>query len=232
MGLIDGPVFRDHPDLSAANLVDSVGSRGEGLCLQNGSAACHHGTFVVGILAAKRDSSTPGICPGCTLLVRPIFLEVTTKNREMPSATPDELADAIIHCVDAGARVVNLSVAIAQPQSKSERKLEESLDYAMRRGVLTVAAAGNQGTLGSTSITRHPWVIPVIGCGQQGRPLNESNLGNPIGRRGLCAPGDGVRGLASDGKTVTSGGTSVSAPFVTGTVALLWSEFPSLLASE
>ena len=48
-----------------------------------------------------------------------------------------------------------------------------------------VAAAGNQGTLGSSAITRHPWVIPVVACDLRGRPMNESNLGSSIGRRGL-----------------------------------------------
>ena len=231
VAIIDGPVFKEHPDLSTANFLE-IGSRGQSSCTQNGSAACQHGTFVAGMLAAKRDSSARGICPGCTFLVRPIFLESASQLAEMPSATPGELADAIVECIDAGARVINLSVAIGQPQSKSEIKLEEALDYALRRGVLVVAAAGNQGTVGSTSITRHPWVIPVVGCDQHGRPLNESNLSNSIGRQGLSAPGDAVTSLSTDGRTLVSGGTSVSAPFVTGAIALLWSEFPAASASD
>ena len=32
----------------------------------------------------------------------------------------------------------------------------------MKRGAIVVAAAGNQGgMLGSSAVTRHPWVIPV-----------------------------------------------------------------------
>jgi hypothetical protein len=40
--------------------------------------------------------------------------------------------------------------------------------------VLIVAAAGNQGTIGGTVITGHPWVIPVVAW----KPVNESNLGH------------------------------------------------------
>jgi subtilisin family serine protease len=231
VGIIDGPVLREHPDLSAASFLE-IGSGRQSSCMQNGSTACQHGTFVAGMLVAKRNSSSPGICPDCTFLVRPIFLETSSERTEMPSATPGELADAIIECIEAGARVINLSVAISQPQSKTEIKLEEALDYALRRGVLVVAAAGNQGTVGSTSITRHPWVIPVVGCDQHGRPLSESNLSSSIGRQGVSAPGDAVTSLSTDGKTIVSAGTSVSAPFVTGAVALLWSEFSAASASD
>jgi subtilisin family serine protease len=150
----------------------------------------------------------------------------------MPSATPQELAAAIFECVDAGARVINLSLALAQPSTKGEQALEEALDLALRRGVLIAAAAGNQGTLGTSSITRHPWVIPVVACDPQGRPINESNLGNSIGMRGLSAPGDSITSLGAEGPPLTLGGTSVAVPFVTGAIALLWSEFPGATASQ
>lgn len=58
-----------------------------------------------------------------------------------------------------------------------------------------------------------------------------SNLGGSIGRRGLGAPGDQITSLGSSGKPLTLGGTSAAAPFVTGALALLWSEFPSATAA-
>jgi len=183
-------------------------------------------------LCARRGGSAPAICPGCPLQVHPIFKETASSNGEMPSATPKELAAAIVGCVDAGARVLNLSAAFDRPSTTEERFLVEALDYAARRGVIVVAAAGNQGTLGSSSITRHPWVIPVVGCDLHGRPLGQSNLGSSAGRRGLMAPGEGVSSLGAEGKPLTLGGTSVAAPFVTGTIALLWSEFPDAGPAE
>ncbi len=128
--------------------------------------------------------------------------------------------------------MINLSAALAQPSTKGEHELEQALDYAVGRGAIVVAAAGNQGTVGSSAITRHPWVIPVVACDIKGRPISYSNLGNSIGRRGLSAPGEGVTSLGAKGKPLTLGGTSVAAPFVTGTIALLWSEFPSANAAR
>jgi subtilisin family serine protease len=150
----------------------------------------------------------------------------------MPSATPDELAEAIIDCINAGARVINLSAALAQPSTKGERELEQALDYAVRRGAIVVAAAGNQGTVGSSAITRHPWVIPVVACDIVGRPISYSNLGSSIGRWGLSAPGDNITSLGTEGKPLTFSGTSAAAPFVTGAIALVWSEFPNANAAR
>jgi subtilisin family serine protease len=231
IGLIDGPVVTQHSSLTSERLREMPGSGGA-TCSQASSAACLHGTFVSGILSARRGSSAPAICPDCTLLVRPIFSESFSGSEQMPSVTPRELAAAIVECIDAGARVINLSLGLARPSTREEHTLETALNQALRRGVIVVAAAGNQGTVGSSAITRHPWVIPVVGCDLQGRPMNQSNLGGSIGRGGLSAPGEQITSLGSEGPSLTLGGTSVAAPFVTGATALLWSEFPAAPAAQ
>jgi subtilisin family serine protease len=229
VGLMDGPVALDHPDLMIGN-VRTLSESSEA-CRGSGSEACRHGTFVAGILAARRASRAPAIAPGCTLLVRPIFTE-TELAAELPSATPRELAEAIVDCVDAGASILNLSAALSEGSIGAQRELGEALGYTTHRGVLVVAAAGNQGTLGGSVITHHPWTIPVVAYGRAGRPLAHSNLGRSMGSRGVGAPGEGVVSLAPEGEPVTSGGTSVAAAFVTGAAALLWSVFPGVAAVE
>jgi subtilisin family serine protease len=230
IGLIDGPVARDHADLAGTSIREIPK---EGASCQNSrSAACLHGTFIAGILSARRGSDAPAISPGCTLLVRPIFSEGGSEEKYGPSADPGELADAVFDCIGAGARVINLSLALVRPSKGSARSLESALDRAMLQGIIIVAAAGNQKTLGSTVITRHPWVIPTAACDREGLPSAYSNLGLSIGGRGLRAPGDGVISSGADGRSYPSSGTSVAAPFVTGTIALLWSLFPSATARQ
>lgn len=102
---------------------------------------------------------------------------------------------AIVDCIHAGVHVINLSASLDQPSTRGQKDLEEALGLAARRDVLVVAAAGNQGTLGGSAITRHPWVLPVVACDLAGRTMNQSNLGVSIGRRGLSAPGDNITSL-------------------------------------
>src|SRR5262245_41782582 len=94
VGLIDGPIVVNHPDLVSENIREVPGKI-PGVCGTVNSAACIHGTFVAGILCARRNSSAPAICPGWTLLVRPGFAETGAADGEMPSATAEELARAL-----------------------------------------------------------------------------------------------------------------------------------------
>jgi subtilisin family serine protease len=219
IGLIDGPVAIDHADLEKES-VREVPGEFAGTCALASSTACKHVTFVAGILVAKRGSAAPAICPRCTLLVRPIFRETNSRNGHMPSATPQELSSAIVETIDASARILNLSAALVQPSAKGERQLQSALDYAAQRAVIVVAAAGNQGMVGSSVITRHPWVVPAAGCNLQGRPQRQSDLGSSIGRSGLLAPAEAISSLGAEGEPVSFGGTSVAAPFVTGGLRL------------
>jgi subtilisin family serine protease len=229
VGLIDGPVALSHADL-AGSIREAPGAAAA--CAQATSAACLHGTFVAGILSAKRGSNAPAVCPDCTLIVRPVFAEAVTGDLDSPSAEPEELAAAILACIAAGANVINLSLALVQSSPQARAALLQALDHAARQGVLIVAAAGNQGAVGGTIITAHPWVVPVGACDLSGKPLTESNLGHSIGRRGLLAPGEEVTSLGSQGEPLTLGGTSAAAPFVTGAIALIWSLFPTAKGSD
>jgi subtilisin family serine protease len=231
IGLIDGPVAIGHIDLTTQNIFEIPGKSGS-ICSTVSSSACVHGTFVAGVLAAKRGSAAPAICPGCTLLLRSIFSETTRVDERMPSATCEELRAAIMDTLQAGARLINLSAALEQSSSRGEQQLQQALDHAARRGTIIVAAAGNQGAVASSTITRHPWVIPVVACDLQGHPTAESNLGTSIGWRGLRAPGESIISLGADGSTLSLSGTSAATPFVTGAIALLWSAFPGATAAQ
>ena len=227
IGLIDGPVHVAHPGLEPTGLRTLGGSAN---CARSTSVACVHGTFVAGILHARRGGAAPAICPGCTVLVRSIFPEGDV--RGFPTCEPEELALAIHECVRAGARVLNLSLGLLGTSPSGERALVSALDLAAHRGVLVVAASGNQGSIGGSALTRHPGVLPVVAADMHGRMIGVSNVGASVGRRGLAAPGHEIESLSPDGGTRTFGGTSVASPFVTGTIALLWSLFPTLPAAR
>ena len=196
IGVVDSPVAINHPDLDPA-LIRGSGANAGRYCAQPHGNACMHGTFVAGILAAKRGARAPAICPNCTLLVYPIFADTAGSGVQMPSATPEELATAVVACVAAGARLLNLSLSVLRPSASGERALQDALDLAAQRGLIVVAAAGNHGSVGASAITGHPWVIAVAACNRQGRPLNFSNLGRSIGRHGISAPGHEISSLGA-----------------------------------
>jgi subtilisin family serine protease len=231
VALIDGPVAIEHPGLESER-IRVAGNHAAG-CPAPEGIACSHGTFVAGVLHAKRGSPAPGICPGCTLLLRPIFTDTAGARAEnLPNATPEELASAVLDVIAAGARIINLSVGLMAPPLRAERVLEQTLQEASRRGVVIIAAAGNQGVVCGSAITRYPWVIPVVACDRQGRVLAPSNLGASIGRYGVAAPGHEITSLAAAGGQANFSGSSAAVPFVSGTAALLWSLHPHASATR
>lgn len=231
VGLIDGPVDVGHESLRGAS-IRPVDQHHRPHCTDPNSPECRHGTFVAGVLAAARGTNAPAICPDCTLLVRPVFAESTNGSPAPPRATPRQLASALRETADAGARVINLSMAALRTAGPGEKALTEAFDECARRDIVVVAAAGNDSLVGSSCITRHPWVVPVAASGAHGVPLAFSNLGNSISRRGLLAPGADIVSLGPRGRSTTVSGTSAAAPFVTGAVALLLALFPRLAGRD
>ncbi|MEE1836664.1 S8 family peptidase [Streptomyces sp. SP17KL33] len=223
IGVIDGRVAPDHPAFAARAVRELGPATDTGRCRRT-DVCCAHGTAVAGILVADG-----GVAPRCTLLSRPLFTDRPADGGPatcLSGVRTGELARALTEIVDAGAHVVNLSMAQPAPSGIRDHALEEALDHAAARGVILVVAAGNQGRLGSSVLTDHPWVVPVTAYDRAGHPMPQSNLGRSVGRNGVGAPGDRVPGPVTDGRPLVLSGTSAAAPFVTGTVALLRSAFP------
>jgi subtilisin family serine protease len=111
-------------------------------------------------------------------------------------------------------------------------RLQEAYDYARQHGTIIIAASGNQGTIGSTSLIDNQWIIPVATCDTHGLLDPMSNFGPSIIGRGLMAPGINIRSIKSGGGNIKMSGTSFAAPLVTGIVALLWSIFRRATAGQ
>ncbi|MFB8027720.1 MULTISPECIES: S8 family serine peptidase [unclassified Streptomyces] len=225
VGLIDGPLATDHPDFSDAiiELVPSRNTPATACAPGPASDAAVHASSVAGVLVTRRGSSAPAICPGVTLVVRPVLPSATSAHPGTAGA--DDLACAIVEATDAGTHILNMSLALSAHSHHHHQALRDALDHAFRHGVIIVAAAGNEATIGSTVITRHPAVVPVIAYDLKGNPARLSNLGHSIGRHGVGATGEGMVSVGPEGMR-TFGGTSAATAVVTGALALMWSEFP------
>jgi hypothetical protein len=86
VAVIDGPVDRNHPALTSAQ----IEVLGDAACEPLESAGCRHGTFIAGLLVAARSELAPGICPGCRLLAHSVFA-AGERDSPVPSAQPKDL---------------------------------------------------------------------------------------------------------------------------------------------
>jgi hypothetical protein len=223
VAVIDGPY--DAGALSGT-LARAPISLGNGGCRVNANIACNHGTFIMGLLGARRDAFPPGLCPDCKLLHVPLFAD-----EESPSASIDELANAISIAVIAGAKLINLSLAIIGDDKQSHHELALALDRAEASGAVVVVAAGNQGRLAMGQLLSHPVTVPVVAVDVERRMLPDANFGPSISRRGVAALGHQVIGYAPGGGRTMMSGTSIATAIATGTLAQLWSTRPTATAA-
>jgi subtilisin family serine protease len=233
IGVIDGPLDLNHPAFQGSR-IRTVKDSQRVACKNASDTACIHGTFVTGILCAKRGLSAPAICPDCSIIVNPIFRRDPTTNNwgvATPAVTFEELTDAIMETIDTGVKIINLSLGLSTSSLTVYDKLQQVYDYALRKGVIMVVAAGNQGSIGSISLINHQWLIPVAACDENGMLDSSSNFGASIGHRGVMAPGVNIMSTYPGGRYTRMSGTSFAAPFVTGSIALLWSVFPNATAT-
>ena len=147
IGLIDGPFDYTHTAFQRSK-IRVIKESQFAPCKSASSIACRHCTFIAGILCAERGSFAPAICPGCTLVLRPVFMEEiqrtnnngVNKDIAFPGPTPEELSDAIIEVVDIGARIINLSLGLSGSSLMTYPSLKEAYDYARRHEAVILAA--------------------------------------------------------------------------------------------
>lgn len=225
IGLIDGPVDVSDPMLAASDVTS--------LCVpskcskQDASESSVHATSLAAALVGRDDDGAVAVCYGYPLITRPIFGEAQGASQ---SARPSTLTHAIAETVGAGALIINLSVSVSHLGERERDDLTDVLNYACSRGCIVVAASGNAGEVGSSALTSHPWVIPVVAYGNHERLYGYSNLGRNIGMNGLGAPASVYLYPSSRSQDKTLIGTSASAIYVTATAALLRSKFPKAKA--
>jgi subtilisin family serine protease len=106
---------------------------------------------------------------------------------------------------------------------------ERAIDYASRQGCILVASAGNDNTSDLVYPASYEQVIAVSAIDQNDSLAEFSNFDDYID---FCAPGINIVSAGKDGGYLMANGTSFSAPFVAGLVALMLSEDSGLTTAE
>jgi len=214
IAVIDGPYDAVGLNKILAQPPISLGNRP---CKPQAGSACEHGTFVMGLLGARRDAPVPGICPDCKLLHIPLF-----SDDDANGADVSELASAVELAVAAGARLINLSLAVLGDDRDFHVALGSALDRAYAAGSVIVAAAGNQGRPARGQLVSHPATIPVVAVDARGQVLPSSNLSPEIARRGVAMFGSDVLGYGLGGELTRMSGTSAAAAIATGILVAIF----------
>lgn len=182
-----------------------------------------HGTAMAGIIGAMGDNAK-GMA-GIAWQTKLMPLKVADADG---GATAGRVASAITYAADHGVKIANLSLGA----TGDFQAVRDAVTYAINHDVTLVAAAGNDGTAGVLYPAAYPDVIAVGSVNSSDVHSTFSNTGPEIA---LVAPGEAIlsAGLSSTHDTYKlASGTSVAAPFVTGTAALILARFPSLSRAE
>lgn len=197
-----------------------------------------HGTHVAGIIAANLDGQgTQGITPTqVKIMPLKVLSTLVTGFIFNNRVFTDIVADALIHAIDNRVAVINLS--LGWPQIINTPRVVRALDVAHERGIVVVAAAGNNNKDVPTWPCSHPTVICVGAIDNRGDLTEFTNHG---GRVDIVAPGEGIistipRMLESSVLRIAGydvkNGSSQAAPMVAAAVALIKLQNPAATPAE
>ena len=220
--------FNDRIDGRSTDVQGGTTVRGtDGLDRENS-----HASAIASVIASARDGrGRVGLVPETTILSID-----ADKTCGTGCFTQEDIAAAIVHAGRAGADVINMSLGgevYSQP-------VLDALIYATERGSIAVAAAGNTGA-SLTYPAKFAYYERIggrmIAVGSVRSDLQISSFSaRPSSmaqaERFMVTPGERVKTANQYGDIITASGTSVAAPYVTGTIAAIRSAHPFLAPEE
>jgi hypothetical protein len=212
IAVIDSAIDANHPELAnaIADSFDALGSK-------EGPHA--HGTGVAGAIVAH--ARLMGSAPAARILAIRAF-GAAPKGAESTSYV---ILKGLDYAAAHGAQIVNMSFA-----GPKDALIERGIAAMAAKGIVMVAAAGNAG---AKSPPLYPAantnVIAVSATDAQDKLFTASNRGGYIA---MAAPGVDIFLPAPDDKYQMTSGTSFSAAYVSGLVALMLERNPALKPDE
>jgi Subtilase family len=229
IGLVDDVVDASVPDVAQAKVIAASPRKvldiADGPLGRKDREVVEHGTEVASIAAGRRDGQgVIGVAPGAPLL-----------SFGYKTLHCGEVADGILALVDAGAKVINLSLE----SEDGCHVLRLAVADAIGEDVVVVAAAGNGGRHGSPVAypAAYPHVLTVGALDDGLAPDADSTRGPGVD---LAAPGEDIPvalppALDPDGTAdglTRATGTSIAAPMVSGAASWLIAARPGLTAGQ
>ncbi|MEU6506906.1 type VII secretion-associated serine protease mycosin [Streptomyces sp. NPDC046942] len=187
-----------------------------------------HGTGMAGLIAgtgaADGGNGAFGLAPGAKIL--PVRMpKSTTAANEAASVEQfnQVLPKAIRYAADAGARVINISMAAEE----GSPNVTAAVKYALGKGALIFAGVGNSGDKGNP--VEYPAATPgVVGVAAVGKDLRRTSWSEYGSQVDMSAPGDAmVAACTSTTGYCKTDGTSDATAIASASAALIWSKHPN-----
>ncbi len=236
VGVLDTGVDQAVPDLSGSV---TTGPDFTGAADPPGYRPPHsHGTFIASLIAGHgtgpgRASGVIGVAPAARILSVRVILDDDEPGFPIYNANDHyetAIASGIRYAVRHGVAVINMSLGSAS----AARPVRAAVGYAISRGVVVVASAGNNGAApGRSSRYSYPASFTgVISVGAVGGDHQRAAFSDRNASVVICAPGVAVVGAAPGGGYLAVNGTSPASAFVAGVAALIRSRYPRLSPAQ
>jgi thermitase len=205
IAILDTGVDLDHPDL-ADKVVSEINLTNYG----SADDVYGHGTHVAGIAAAMTDNGI-GIA-GLGYSSGIMDVKVLDDNG---MGAYSWIVSGILWAADNGADIINMSLG----GSFASSALEDAIDYAWDKGVVVVAAAGNNGDTAPMYPAYYINCIAVAATDANDARASWSNYGDWVD---VAAPGVSIYSTLKDSSYGYMSGTSMASPYVAGLAALVF----------
>lgn len=243
VGVIDSGVALNHPDLRVSGGLGCVPDEPEG---DFGPLGGSHGSHVAGIIAGRGNAPTRmrGLAPNATIFSYRVFGNTDS------SGSNFALVKAIQRGIADGCDLLNMSLGFDPDQNgvpQVDEAVQEAIREAHQKGVLVVAAAGNDGRGPVNYPALDDLVVAVSAIGRKGTfPPKSGEAGDVLAPFGadpnnflaafsnigteldVAGAGVGVVSTVPGGYAPMSG-TSMACPAVTGVLARLLAKTPAVL---
>ncbi|MFJ7832561.1 S8 family serine peptidase [Peribacillus sp. NPDC097284] len=214
VAVIDAGIQATHPELKDHIINPFNAVTGSNKTLPSND----HGTHVAGIIGASLNGKgIAGIAPNVKIIPVNVFSE--------NEADIFTIIDGIDYAVKSGADIINLSLTMED----YTEVLDYSIQSAWKKGILIVAAAGNEDTKTEQYPAALEHVLGVSATTKQDKKADFSNYGASID---LAAPGLDIYSTVPWNSYDVMSGTSMAAPVVSGVSALVLSKNPFLTPVE
>jgi hypothetical protein len=186
-----------------------------------------HGTAVSSLIVGSVSAQVTGLCPTASL----VALVYTTKDDAGTTLRGDTVtvSRAVYDAVDLyDCQIINISSGT----TTDDPRLRAAVRYAVEKGVLVVASAGNSQETEPGSIyypAAYDGVLSVGACDSDGTIASFSQQNRTVD---LLASGVKLHMAGIKGTGVTGSGTSFSAAVVSGAAAQMWTNNPTMTAEQ